>query len=79
MPLEPIAVTGMGAVTALGKGVNSLWSGLVEGRRPFGPVRAFDAGRCRVNLAAEVSVEVPSEGSCRTVALGAMAAREEKH
>ncbi len=76
MPPQPIAVTGMGAVTALGHDVNSLWLGLLDGRCPFGPVRAFDASRCRVNIAAEVSVSVPRQGSCRTVDLAIMAAQE---
>ena len=73
---HPIAVTGMGAVTALGAGTNSLWTGLLDGRRPFAPVRAFDASTCRVNLAAEVSVRLPNEGNSRAADLGVMAARE---
>ncbi len=76
LTFQPIAVTGLGAVTALGAGVESLWSGLLIGRCPFGPVRAFSADSCRVNLAAEVSARLPSEGSNRTVDLGLMAARE---
>ena len=76
MAFQPIAVTGIGAVTALGGNVNSLWSGLLAGQRPFGPVRAFDAQSCRVDLAAEVSVAVPNEGTCRTADLAIMSGRE---
>jgi len=71
-----IAVTGLGAVTALGIGVDVLWAGLLEGRRPFGPVRAFDIGDCKVNLAAEVQQQLPSACSSRTANLGVAAARE---
>lgn len=76
MRVQPIAVTGMGAITALGDGICALWSGLLSGLRPFGPVRSFDAATCRVNLAAEVIIDVPSRGSCRTVDLAVMAAKE---
>lgn len=71
-----IAVTGLGAITALGNGKDALWAGLLEGRRPFGPVRAFDASACRVNLAAEVRQPVIEVGRTRTTDLGVTAARE---
>jgi len=76
MSEPPIAITGLGAVTALGLGVEALWTGLLNGRRPFGPVRAFDASDCRVNIAAEVPRGLPTVGSSRTVDLGVAAARE---
>jgi len=71
-----IAVTGLGAITALGNGANALWTGLLEGRRPFGPIRAFDPGACKINLAAEVKYDLPQLGSSRTANLGVTAARE---
>lgn len=71
-----IAVTGLGAITALGSGENALWSGLLEGRRPFGPVGAFDARSCKVNLAAEVRHDLPQGCRSRTATLGVTAARE---
>ena len=73
---EPIAVTSMGAVTAMGGDKNSLWVGLLDGRRPFSKVRAFDAGNCRVNVAAEVNTTFPLLGHSRTADLGVTAARE---
>jgi 3-oxoacyl-[acyl-carrier-protein] synthase II len=71
-----IAVTGLGAITALGNGTNALWTGLLEGRRPFAPIRAFDPGACRVNLAAEVRHDFSQVSSSRTANLGVTAARE---
>ena len=76
MSLEPIAVTSMGAVTAMGSDKISLWAGLLDGRRPFAKVRAFDATSCRVNIAAEVALALPPSGHSRTADLGVTAARE---
>ncbi len=76
MSQEPIAVTSMGAVTAMGGDKISLWVGLLDGRRPFSKVRAFDAGSCRVNVAAEVSMTLQRLGHSRTADLGVTAARE---
>jgi 3-oxoacyl-[acyl-carrier-protein] synthase II len=76
MCLEPIVVVGMGAVSALGIGVERLWSGLLGGARPFRPVAGFDAAHCRVNIAAEVARPFAKHGSCRSVDFGVVAARE---
>ncbi len=48
------AVTGVGAITALGEDCESLWSGLCEGRRGFERIQGFDPRGCRVDFAAEV-------------------------
>jgi 3-oxoacyl-[acyl-carrier-protein] synthase II len=48
-----IVVTGVGAITALGPDVESLWQGLMAGRRQFDRVRGFDVTGCRVTIAAE--------------------------
>ena len=48
-----IVVTGVGAITALGPDVESLWQGLMAGRRQFDRVRGFDITGCRVTIAAE--------------------------
>jgi 3-oxoacyl-[acyl-carrier-protein] synthase II len=73
---DAIAVTACGAVTALGAGVEALWQGLLDGRRPFSPVGAFGVGGCRAQLAAEVKVAVPEVGAGRSVGLAVMAATE---
>ena len=54
-----VAVTGIGAVTALGGDVGALAAGLVDGRCGIGPLTRFaHAGRCR--LAAEVPELAPA-------------------
>ncbi|HEV8325683.1 MAG TPA: beta-ketoacyl-[acyl-carrier-protein] synthase family protein [Myxococcota bacterium] len=52
---ELIAVTGVGAVCALGRGAAALERGLREGRRAIGPVTLFDTTAYRAHLAAEVA------------------------
>ena len=51
---EPIVVTGMGAVTPLGMGVEALWAGVVAGRSAVGPITQFDASALATRIAAEV-------------------------
>ena len=49
-----MVVTGVGAVTPIGIGVDELWSGLQRGRSAVGPVRAFDPEPFKSRIAAEV-------------------------
>jgi len=56
-----IVVTGLGAVTAYGWGVESLWSGLRGGTGAIARFERFDATRHRTRLAAEVPTS-PEEG-----------------
>lgn len=49
-----VVVTGMGAVSALGNDVESLWSGLLEGRSGIRTIEAFDPSRVDSKIAAEV-------------------------
>jgi 3-oxoacyl-(acyl-carrier-protein) synthase len=51
---EPIAITGMGAACALGRGTGALLAGILSGRPAFTPVTRFDAARCRVQVAAQL-------------------------
>jgi 3-oxoacyl-[acyl-carrier-protein] synthase II len=51
---QPIAVTGLGAVSAWGWGVEPLWRGLVSGRTAIGPLRRFAGQGHRTAVAAEV-------------------------
>ncbi|MCI0343402.1 MAG: beta-ketoacyl-[acyl-carrier-protein] synthase family protein [Planctomycetales bacterium] len=59
MPLEPIAITGCGAVSAFGNGVEALWAGLAGGRSAVGRVTRFDASSLYTQLAAEVPGPLP--------------------
>lgn len=58
MDARRVVVTGMGAVTSLGKDLASTWEGLVEGRSGIGPITLFDASAFRTQLAAEIK-ELP--------------------
>jgi 3-oxoacyl-[acyl-carrier-protein] synthase II len=54
-PASPdIVVTGLGAVTPYGWGIESLWVGLRGGVGAIAPLGRFDASRHRTRLAAEV-------------------------
>jgi 3-oxoacyl-[acyl-carrier-protein] synthase II len=64
---ERVAVTGIGAVSALGYGARATFDAVVAGRRGFGPLTLFDASDARCRIAAEV----------RDLDLGAAAPRAE--
>jgi 3-oxoacyl-[acyl-carrier-protein] synthase II len=49
-----IVVTGLGAVTPYGWGVEPLWDGILGGETRVAPFTRFDAARHRTHLAAEV-------------------------
>jgi len=52
--MRRIAVSGMGAVSGLGWGVEALWEGLRAGRTAIQPFHRFDHSLHRTHLAAEV-------------------------
>ena len=49
-----VVITGLGAVTPIGIGVEAFWKGIREGRIGFGPIIKFDAQGYKCHLAAEV-------------------------
>lgn len=49
-----VVITGMGAITPLGIGVEPLWEGLCAGRSGVGPITRFDASQFTSRIAAEV-------------------------
>jgi 3-oxoacyl-[acyl-carrier-protein] synthase II len=49
-----VVITGLGAVTPVGTGIETFWQGLTEGRNGVGPITHFDATGFRSQLAAEV-------------------------
>ena len=52
--MRRVAVTGLGAVSALGVGVRAFWDGLVAGRSGVRRITAFDPSAYLVQVAAEV-------------------------
>lgn len=49
-----VVVTGMGAITPIGLGVDEFWKSVKEGKIGFGPITHFDASEYKAKLAAEV-------------------------
>lgn len=49
-----VVITGMGAITPIGLGVDNFWQGIKESRIGFGPITKFDASEYKCKLAAEV-------------------------
>ncbi len=49
-----LVITGMGAVTPCGIGVDAFWKGLIEGKSAVGNITRFDASELPVRIAAEV-------------------------
>ncbi|HEV7668783.1 MAG TPA: beta-ketoacyl-[acyl-carrier-protein] synthase family protein [Thermoanaerobaculia bacterium] len=55
-----VAVSGVGAVSGLGWGIDALWAGLVAGRAAIGDFGRFDHARHRTHVAAEVPEPDPA-------------------
>lgn len=49
-----VVVTGMGAITPIGLGVEEFWNGIKEGRIGFGQITHFDSTEYKSHVAAEV-------------------------
>ncbi len=56
-----VVITGLGAVTPIGMGVQEFWQGLKEGRNGVTRVTHFDASEYRSQMAAEVKNFVPGD------------------
>ena len=54
MSRKRVVVTGLGAVSPIGIGVESFWQCLVQGNNGIGSITLFDASSSPVNVAAEV-------------------------
>jgi 3-oxoacyl-[acyl-carrier-protein] synthase II len=49
-----VVITGIGAITPIGNGVDGLWDGVLRGASAVRPVTRFDAGSFRSRLAGEI-------------------------
>ena len=56
-----VVITGMGAVTPIGKSAPELWNAIKAGKCGIGPITLFDATNCPVKIAAEVKDFKPEE------------------
>ena len=54
MELKRVVVTGLGAITPLGKNVEETWQGLINGKSGCGPITLFDASKFKTQFACEV-------------------------
>ncbi len=54
MEKRRVVVTGMGAVTPLGIGVDETWGGMLEGKSGVGPITQFDPADFATKIAGEV-------------------------
>ncbi|MCX5205054.1 3-oxoacyl-ACP synthase [Streptomyces sp. NBC_00237] len=72
----PVALTGLGLVTALGSGPDAFWRGLLDGRRALGPLTRFE-GDYRSGVVAEVPFSAcPVPAGRRKAHLASEAARQ---
>ncbi|HEV8384229.1 MAG TPA: beta-ketoacyl-[acyl-carrier-protein] synthase family protein [Candidatus Acidoferrales bacterium] len=55
MTSRRVAVTGLGAICALGHNVPEMWAALCQGRAAIGPMQSLDVSQLRFQNAAEVS------------------------
>ena len=60
-PARCVAVTGLGAVSPLGWGLDSLWDGLRSGKTAIGPFDRFDHSDDRTHVAAQVDLAAEPE------------------
>jgi 3-oxoacyl-[acyl-carrier-protein] synthase II len=56
-----VVITGLGAVTPLGKDPWTTWENLVAGRSGAGPITQFDSSEYKVTFACEASDFEPTE------------------
>jgi 3-oxoacyl-[acyl-carrier-protein] synthase II len=54
MEKRRVVVTGLGAITPIGTGVDEFWNGMLEGRNGVAPITKFDATGFDTRFAAEV-------------------------
>jgi 3-oxoacyl-[acyl-carrier-protein] synthase II len=56
-----VAVTGIGAITALGAGTAETWQGLVEGRSGVRPIDSYDTAGLRTQIGGEATAFAPKD------------------
>jgi len=61
MELKRVVVTGLGALTPLGKSVQEYWDGLVNGVSGAGPITQFDTSKFKTKFACEIKDFEPTD------------------
>ena len=61
MNTRRVVITGMGAVSPIGKSAPELWNAIKAGKSGIAPITLFDATNCPVKIAAEVKDFKPEE------------------
>jgi len=61
MEFKRVVVTGLGAVTPIGTGVDQYWSGLLQGKSGIAPITRFDTSNHAVKIAGEVKNHNPED------------------
>ena len=61
MKEKTLVITGMGAVTPVGIGVDAYWRALIDGKCGVGPITRFDASGLPVQIAAELKGFDPAD------------------
>ncbi len=56
-----VVITGLGAITPIGNGVDAFWRALLEGRSGVGPITRFDASNFSTRIAGEVKDFEPTD------------------
>ena len=56
-----VVITGLGAITPIGKNVKETWKGIQEKKCGIAPISLFDASHFKTSLAAEVKDFNPAE------------------
>ena len=59
--MRRVVVTGLGAITPVGKDINSFWDSLTAGRHGIAPITRFDTTDYKAKLAAEVKDFSPAD------------------
>lgn len=54
---QRVAITGIGAITPIGTGVDALWAGVRAGQSAVGPITRFDASTFSSQVAAEIDFD----------------------
>ena len=59
--MRRVVVTGLGAITPVGKDINDFWDSLTAGRHGIAPITRFDTADFKATLAAEVKDFSPAD------------------